>query len=283
MVLIDFNGIVISNIVTQKIGADENLIRHMILNSLRMYRKKFQKYGEMVIVADGGGNWRKDVFDLYKAARKKNRDESKLDWDGILKIKQKIQDEIKEHFPYRVMHVWGCEADDVIAVLTQETQSFGKYEDVIIVSSDKDFVQLQKQGNVQQFSPFTKKFIKDDHSDETLFEHIVKGDGSDGVPNILSQDDVFMVDGVRQKSVSKKFLSELWEAYPNLETVLDKEQLDKFNRNKKLIDLSEIPEDVKENIINIYGKTKVVKGKGKILKYLVKNKCTQLVDKIQEF
>jgi hypothetical protein len=60
MILIDYNAIAISNVVTQKLDIDENLVRHMILNSLRMYRSKHRaKYGELVICTDGSKNWRK--------------------------------------------------------------------------------------------------------------------------------------------------------------------------------------------------------------------------------
>jgi len=189
MLILDFNGIVIANILTQKLEIDENLIRHMVLNSIRKYRFKYREYGDMVIVADGSGNWRKEYFPEYKAGRQKSRDESPFDWGKIFEINSKIQDELRDNFPYKVIKVHGCEADDVIAVLTQETQQFGKCEDVMIISSDKDFVQLLKYPNVKQFSPTTKKLVKDDDPETTLFQHIIKGDGSDGVPNIYMPND----------------------------------------------------------------------------------------------
>ena len=139
MILIDYNGIAIGNIVTQKIGADENMIRHMILNTIRMYKQKFNEYGDVVVVADAGGNWRKDVYPQYKASRKKSRDSSSIDWDEVFRITNLVREEIKENFPYKVMHVWGCEADDVIAHLVENTQEFGKHEEVMIVSADHDF------------------------------------------------------------------------------------------------------------------------------------------------
>ena len=160
MILLDYNAIAIGNVAVQKLAADEGLIRHMILNSIRMYRQKFHKeYGEMVVVADGMNNWRKDAFPQYKASRRKKRSESAIDWNEVFRIINLVREEIQENFPYKVMHEDGCEADDVIAQLALETQEFGKHEPVMIVSADGDFKQLQVHNNVRQFSPLLKKFV----------------------------------------------------------------------------------------------------------------------------
>ena len=160
MILIDYSGISIAPIVmNQAKFNDENLLRHMILNTIRMYRQKFKEYGEVVIVADGGGNWRKEVYPEYKFKRKSNREESNIDWDEAFRIINMVLQEIKDNFPYKVIHQWGCEADDSIAEIVKWTQEFGNYEKVMIVSADKDFKQLQKFDNVRQFSPMTKKIL----------------------------------------------------------------------------------------------------------------------------
>ena len=160
MILLDYNAIAIGNFVVQKVAVDENMIRHMILNSIRMYRQKFGKeYGEMVIVADGMNNWRKDVFPNYKVKRKKNREESSIDWTEAFRIIGMIRDEIRDNFPYKVVHQDGCEADDSIAHIAMSTQEFGRYEPVMIISADGDFKQLQVNKNVRQYSPLTKKFV----------------------------------------------------------------------------------------------------------------------------
>ena len=205
MILIDYNAVAIGNLVVQRLNVDENLIRHMILNSIRMYRQKFQnEYGEVVIVADGAGNWRRDVFPQYKYKRRKNREESSIDWNEAFRIINMVRDEIRDHFPYKVMHEPNCEADDVIARLALETQEFGKNEPVMIISSDKDFIQLHKYKNVEQWSPLTKKFINHEDPSRYLFDHICKGDSGDGVPNVLSRDDVLVSDTERQSPLTKK-------------------------------------------------------------------------------
>lgn len=172
MILLDYSQIALSNIIVQKLN-DENMIRHMILNSIRMYNKKYRnEYGQMVICADGMNTWRKDYFPLYKAHRKKNRAESDQDWPEIFRILNLVREEIKENLPYKVIHLEGCEADDVIGALAMETQEFGKHEPVMIISSDKDFIQLHKYNNVKQYSPIQKKMVFDPNPRTYCFEHI---------------------------------------------------------------------------------------------------------------
>ena len=278
MILIDYNGIAIGNIVTQKIGADENMIRHMILNTIRMYKQKFNEYGDVVVVADAGGNWRKDVYPQYKASRKKSRDSSSIDWDEVFRITNLVREEIKENFPYKVMHVWGCEADDVIAHLVENTQEFGKHEEVMIVSADHDFKQLQRYDNVKQFSPLVKKAVKEDNPRVNLMEKILTGDAGDGVPNVLSDDNVF-VEGRRQTPLSAKKKAILMED----EKALGEEVYRKIQRNRKLIDLRETPAPVIKEIINIFEEQDPWNNKGKVFPYLVEKRCKRLIEVVQEF
>ena len=161
MILIDYSQIALSNIIVQKLN-DENMIRHMILNSIRMYNKRYRdEYGQMVICADGMNTWRRDYFPLYKAHRKKNRQESDQDWNEIFRILHLVKEEIQQNLPYKVIHLEGCEADDIIGTLALQTQEFGQYEPIMIVSSDKDFIQLQKFKNVKQYSPIQIKMVSD--------------------------------------------------------------------------------------------------------------------------
>ena len=128
MILIDYNAIAISNVVAMGIEVEENMVRHMILNSIRMHRVKHkEKYGEIVICCDGGKNWRKDYFPAYKHKRKSARKESKMDWNELFRITNMVQQEIQENFPWKVVDVDECEADDVIGELTRNTQEFGQF------------------------------------------------------------------------------------------------------------------------------------------------------------
>lgn len=281
MILIDYNGIALGAVLAQKVDTNEDLIRHLILNNIRMYNKMFrEKYGQVVIACEGG-SWRREPFPQYKAKRKKSRDGDDRDWDALFGIINQVTKDIEENFPYKVIRVNGAEADDVIGALVEETQEFGKYEDVMIVSADKDFIQLQKYPNVKQYSPMMKKYLNDPNPRKYLAEHILKGDSGDGIPNVLSGDNVF-VDGIRQSPMSKKKLEAFMENAEQLDTYMDSEVYRNYCRNKMLIDLSEIPSSIKEEIINKYENQKVA-PKMKILNYLIKNRCKMLIECIEEF
>jgi hypothetical protein len=282
MILLDFSGIAIAPIVMgQAKYDDENLIRHMILNSIRMYRQKFKDYGDMVIVADAGGNWRKDVYPEYKGKRKSNREESKIDWDKAFQNINMVLEEIKANMPWKVIHQWGCEADDAIAEITKWTQEFGNYEKVMIVSADHDFKQLQKYDNVEQFSPVTKKLVKEPNPRLYQLEHILKGCSGDGVPNVLSDDDTLITDGKRQNVLSKKKKEALLED-PH---ALGEQVYRNYLRNKKMIVLteeSECPDSVKKEIINKF-ETYQTPARNKVLPYLIAKQCRLLVEVVEEF
>ena len=278
MILLDYNAIAISNVVTQKLDIDENLVRHMILNSIRMYRSKHkQKFGEVVICTDGFKNWRRDAFPPYKHKRKDARKESKIDWNELFRITNLVLEEIKENLPYKVVEVEEVEADDIIGTLCEDSQEFGKGEDILIVSSDKDFVQLQKYSNVSQYSPMKKSMIKEKLPRKQLMELILKGDTSDGVPNVLSGDNVF-VEGIRQTPLRQAAIDKLTtdpkcmgdEIYRN------------YLRNKKLIDLTETPEPLKQKIINNFTIQKPSSGKN-ILNYLMEKRCKMLIESVGDF
>ena len=279
MILLDYNAIAIGNVAVQRLAADEGLIRHMILNSIRMYRQKFHKeYGEMVVVADGMNNWRKDAFPQYKAARRKKRDESSIDWHEVFRIINMVREEIQENFPYKVMHEDGCEADDVIAQLAIETQEFGKHEPVMIVSADGDFKQLQVYKNIKQFSPMTKKLVVENNPRTYLAEHILKGDAGDGVPNVLSDDNVF-VDGRRQGILSAKKKAALLDD----PRALGDEIYRNYQRNQQLIDLKNCPQSVKESIINNFEQQDPWGNRPKVFPYLVQKRCKLLIECVGEF
>ena len=286
MILVDLNQVMISNLMMQIRNAsevDENLIRHMVLNSLRMYNVKFkEEYGEMVICADDKKYWRRELFPYYKASRKKAREESPLDWNLIFESLNKIRDELKETFPYKVIQIEHAEADDIIATLCHE---YGVYlnaseqEKILILSSDKDFLQLQKFVNVYQYSPMQKKFLKESNPERFLREHIMKGDKGDGIPNFLSPDDIFVSDG-RQKPVTEKKLNTWVTQDP--ESFCDEVMLRNYRRNEMLIDLSKVPEDYKQRILEAF-RNAISNGREKIFNYFVKHRMKMLMEHIQEF
>ena len=280
MIIIDYNGIALGSIIVQR-EMDEEMIRHMILNTIRMYKVKFQKeYGEVIIAADGMNNWRKSAYPQYKANRKKSRDQSDFDWNEAFRILNQLREEIRENFPYKVLHIEGCEADDVIGTLVENTNEFGNYEPVMIVSADKDFAQLQRFEHVRQFSPLTKKFIDENHPLLNLQEHIIRGDAGDGVPNVLSDDNVF-VEGLRQTPVTKKKMVDILNGLEIKDTSASWYR--NYQRNQMLIDLTYTPKDLKNAILAEFNKQDPWPNKGKVLPYLISNKCKLLIECIEEF
>ena len=282
MIVVDYSGIAMGALFARGGGEEEGLIRHFILNSLRMYNVKYrEEFGRMIVCCDGG-SWRKDYYPEYKASRKKNRDADSKDWDSIFNTFTKVRQEISEHLPFDVIHEFGVEADDIIATLVKETQEFGKHEPVMIISSDKDFIQLHKYDNVKQYSPITRKMVTHEDPINYLREHIFRGDSSDGVPNVLSSDDTFIDEDKKQTPLSKKKV-ELWiENYNNLEEVMPSQAYRNFQRNNKVINLDEIPEEVTDKIMDKYNNIKPTPNM-KALNYLIVNRLNMLTEQVGDF
>ncbi len=281
MILVDFNQVCISNLMAQignhtDLAVEEDLVRHMILNSLRLYKQKFGSvYGDLVIACDDKNYWRKQLFPYYKAGRKKMREESDINWSSLFEILNKIRQEIKDNLPYIVLHVETAEADDIIATLAKESN-----EDVLILSADKDFIQLHNS-KVIQFDPIRKKNIKVERPDLYLKELVIRGDSGDGVPNAMSPD-TSLVDGIRQKKIMKAKLDEWLK--------LDWDQLfdiPEFKigiaRNKKLIDLSEIPDNITNAILTQYHTALSTPKKSNIINYFQQHKLSSLMESANDF
>jgi hypothetical protein len=258
--------------MSKKSEPDEVMVRHMVLNSLRMYRTRFlSEFGEMVLCYDSRHYWRRDYFPEYKHSRRKSRGTDDKNWDIIFNCLNTIKEEVKSNMPYKSVEVYGAEADDVIATLCSESSN-----EVMILSGDKDFIQLQKFPNVKQYSPITKKMINGMNPDDYLKEHVLKGDTSDGVPNVLSPDNTF-VDGIRQRPLSKKKIALMVEGdFPNDEIKRN------YQRNKKLIDLDCAPDELRSEILDTY-KSAPVNDRSKILNYFIKQRLKTLTESIGEF
>lgn len=286
MILVDLNQVLLSGLMAQIAGKknvklEEDLIRHMILNILRNHIKTFKsEYGEVVLCCDNRKYWRKEYFPFYKAGRKKTREKSDLDWHMIFDMLAKFKTELKENFPYKVIDVEGAEADDIIGTLVPRHIA---HENIVIISSDGDFLQLQKYNTgkhtVKQYNPSQKKFIKSENPELELKEKIITGDKGDGIPNIFSPSDCFVRE-IRQKSITKSSLSKL--LYEDMTNYSNEYVRIGFSRNQTLIDLSFIPQEIKDKIINNYEEFKPV-PKQKLFNYFVEKKLMILLDCIGEF
>jgi len=282
MIIFDYNQVAISNLMEQigfsKTEVEEGLVRHMILNTIRTYVKKFKaSHGpDVVIACDNRNYWRKEIFPNYKASRKKVRETSGHDWNMIFECLNKIRDELKEHSPYKVIEIDTCEADDIIATIATK---YSSNEKVLILSSDKDFAQLQKFKNVEQYSPILKKYIKEELPKLQLKQLIIRGDKGDGIPNIMSPDDVFVTGG-RQKPITNKKIINWLNQDPK--DFCSEEMYRNYVRNETLIDLSKVPENLKEEILHSYD---TVKGKTKqvFMNYMINKRLKNLLEVIDEF
>lgn len=290
MILVDFNNVVFSGIMAQLHVLDgkfeENLIRHMVLMFFLSYKREYPNHGELVLCCDGSNPWRKDFFPHYKASRKPKeidpeaaKVEGELDMEELWRILNTIREEMKNRMPYKVLHIPRCEGDDCIAVLAKYLP--GPH---CVVSNDKDFGQLQKIAGVIQYSPKKKNDkgngeIIIENPELFLKEQIIRGDKIDDVPNILSDDDTFVNKDKRQKSImSKKMDSYLSQ---DLENNFEKSKID---RNKKMIDFDQIPDEFINKILAEFEAQKTKKvNRQDIFQYFISKKLTRLMDSITNF
>ena len=281
MILVDMSQIMMANIMMQmhmskQKEPEEKMVRHMILNSLRMYRSRFiSEFGELVLCYDSKHYWRRDYFPEYKHNRRKSREASSQDWDAIFSCLNTIKDEIKTIMPYKSVEVYGAEADDIIAALCSEYA-----EEIMILSGDKDFIQLQRFPNVKQYSPITKKMINGEDPVRYAKEHVFRGDTSDGVPNVLSPDNTF-VDGLRQKPMTKKKISS-WIDHDFNDVAPNDEVKRNYQRNLKLIDLTYTPEELSSEILETY-RSSPSGDRSQLLNYFIQKRLKTLTESISEF
>jgi 5'-3' exonuclease len=281
MILVDMNQISLASMMmhlhmSKSKEPDDNMVRHMILNSLRMYRTKFSsEFGELVLCYDSKHYWRRDYFPEYKSGRRKTREKDDKNWDEIFLCLNEIKDELRENLPYKFLEVYGAEADDIIGTLCSTIS-----EEIMIISGDKDFIQLQKFPNVKQFSPITKKSVNGANPGGYLKEHIFKGDTSDGIPNVLSPDNTF-TDGLRQKPLGKKKIASWMEH--NFDDVAPNDEVKRnYQRNRKLIDLAYTPDELSTEIINTYNEAPFG-DRSKLLNYFIQKRLKNLTESIGEF
>ena len=292
MILIDYSQVAISNIAVQlAMSKNKNILsipmgRHMILNSIRGYVHRFKNDypGEVVICVDGPDPWRRDIFEQYKAKRREGRDNDDKDWESVFGLIHTIKEELRDNFPYKVVQLDKVEADDIIATIVKRTHKKWFNEKYLIISGDKDFQQLQKYPNVYQYSPIQKRFIETDSPQEYIYEHILRGDTSDGIPNFLSPDDTF-VNKIKQKPVAKKKLAGWIDSLMrgnDPQDFCNEYHYRNYQRNQRLIDFDYIPDDIETDIYKEYEKATIT-SRSKILPYMIKNDLKELIGKIEEF
>jgi len=284
---------------------DPDACRYMILNTVRAVTSRYKgKYGEVVFAADDRHLWRKDFFKPYKSHRKADREAlTHIDWTTVFEFFADFKKEVRTYTKYRVIEIDGAEGDDVIATLAI------RYSDQpnLIISTDKDFKQLQVYTDCVIYHPVDNKIVKAANPLLFLHEHIIRGDSGDGIPNILSEDTALQDDTKRQVALTEARMSFMlnvtvsdWDNETELEKhfikfnvkkdvikeretalfVLGKQQY--LERNKPLIDLREVPEEIQDAIIDKY-KEPIVKGPRSLFDYFYKYNLTKLMSSISDF
>ncbi len=281
MLLLDMSAIVVANATAlTALGnpLDENMVRSIMLSQTLHYKNKYgAKYGSPIMCFDSQDYWRKDLFEHYKMNRKKARQQSKFDWIEFAKLYDLVKEEFREYVPYLFLEVSKCEADDVIAVLAMYSK-----EDVMIISGDKDLVQLQQgRPHVKQWSTSTKKLIN--KKNYSLIEHIMKGDTSDGIPNILSDDDTFMCDHKRQKNMTKVMIKDAESMRIPHNICPTADSLDRWKMNQTLIDLNKIPPEYVKDIKRVYVNQMQNRTKDNLVAYFTKFNLRIMYGKLKEF
>ncbi len=278
MMVLDLNNVLFSSVLyylsqQRDKSIEQNMVFHIAINTIRSINVKFrEEYGDLVIAADSLKYWRKQYFPYYKASRKKAREQSDVNWTKLFECLGVLKSDLQESFPYKYIDIEGAEADDIIAVAASKAKT-----PLLIISSDKDFVQLQTNPNVRQYDPVNKKFIRNEDPKGYLFEHVIKGDVGDGIPNIASSDNCFVI-GERQKSVTKN----LFASVQNIDSDPSHPMYRNYIRNKTLIDLNEIPPDLKQQITTELDLPNS-KDKSKLWPYLTKNQMVNLLANVNDF
>jgi 5'-3' exonuclease len=284
MILIDLSQVMISNVMLQ-VGqhtdaVQPDLLRHMILNTIRSLKAKFgAEYGEVIICADDRKYWRREYFPPYKGNRKADREKSNIDWHALFDMLNVVKQEIKDNFPYRVVQVEGAEADDVIgSICMKYGQILNNGDKILILSGDKDFVQLQVYGNVTQYDPVRKKSLTTADPEKFREHLILGGDRGDGVPNVLSPDNS-IIEGLRQKPLRETKIEEILKA--DIKSLPEEIQRN-WIRNRMLIDLREIPVRIQEAVHTEF-EAQAGKPRDKMFNYLIQHKMKMLMESINEF
>lgn len=277
MQILDFNQLVIAAVfaVMKDMPLEMDSVRGLMLGMIRKTNFKFKhRYGEFVIAADGQAPyWRKELFPHYKSSRKTKRDNDTTDWKKIYEIAEQFKAELREHFPYRLIEIPHVEADDIIATL-----SIYRDQPVVIISTDRDYIQLHTCG-VEQFDPINDRMIKHECPEAYLIEHVLKGDRGDGIPNVLSPDDCF-VNNIRQTPMTQQRFDMVRKAY-----LAEEDDLDWGNivRNERLIDLTKIPPEIMVSIQEEFKKQEGMRNRTKMRKYFAVHGFNQFAISLGEF
>jgi len=294
-VLVDFSQTAISSVAVfaneLKGGDPKNMIKHIILNQLLGFKRRFG--GQLIICCDSRKYWRKAEFPHYKGHRKYSRDGGFLDWEMVYEVLDEMKKELTEFFPYKVLEVDGAEADDIIPVLISyfdenELVNTGLIEepvDVVIVSTDGDYSQLQKYRQVKQWNNVTKKMLVSKNPKQDLIGYICQGQTKDNIPNVCTNDKWSADRAANIATRASPFkTSRLLDFYnKGYDACLNEDEQRNYRRNELLLDFDKIPSVVYNDIIRVYQTTEITSSKKKIYDYLNSKRMKLLIASHSDF
>ena len=168
--------------------------KHDYVRTVESLAKSYNA-GTIVIAADGGSSYRKEIFPEYKANRKvKYAEQTPQEEKEFAMFMAEFSNTLtllKEKYP--VFQFKGVEADDIAAYISMNLDKYG-LDDCWMVSSDKDW-DLLINDRVSRFSTVTRKETTvhnwDEHYDFEIPDYITfkclcgdKGDNVPGIPGI---------------------------------------------------------------------------------------------------
>ena len=273
MILADMSNLAITALQEAGSGGNpmiitEQTIRHVVLKKIYDVYKKIGTHHELVLACDGKDYFRKDLFSYYKANRVKNND--CFDWDDFRYHYPIFKAELPYYFPFKLLEIDKVEGDDIINCITDWEIANGNRH-IIIASSDTDDLQISERypNWVEQYSFKKRGYITCADYNYSLKQHIIEGDKGDGIPNIMSDDDTYMNPAKRSKTLTKKRRDQF-------EIEIPEEFQANYERNKSLVDMSQIPDHYRQAIIEEYLKPMPPK-EDSIYKYCIKYKLARLM------
>lgn len=209
----------------QKFGAWTGNPMVMALDSKPYWRTKYYADNRLKFA-----EYKNPKFEKYKGNREKD---DTIPWDAIYQVYTSVMVSLRDFSDFFVVGVDGAEADDVIAVATKHYSALG--QDVIVVSSDKDFKQLNRPPHVKVWDPIKKMFIPTMNIEHWKRVHALMGDKGD---NILA---------VKPKVGPKTAEKMAPDLDYHLQT--DPELRERYEFNRTLTDFDRIPEDITKAIV----------------------------------
>lgn len=216
---------------------NEEIFRDCLMKQVLKHIKKYCKNRKRIFIAleslDGSKNWRKDICEHYKANRVKNSD-----IHGFMKyLYTYLREFASNSGNCEILHKTCHEADDLIALKCREVLNENPQEDITILTSDSDFLQLVETQNNVKLMNATEKIISDKPIVGQLYlkHKILEGDTADNITPVFSgRNRKKRINAIIDK-IKHISLDEVNETY--FESIEDYE---KFKKNRALIDFSSI-------------------------------------------